>query len=352
MHICVVGAGAMGGWTALQLLRRGCKVTLCDRWGPANSRASSGDETRVIRGAYGPNAIYTRMVARSVPMWKQAQAQYGQKLLQDCGALWMAAEGSDAFEIASEENIRAAGLPCERLSREQLTERYPGVDFRGIAWGLFEPGLGYLMARRCCQAVVQAFVAEGGTYVEREGPVEDAGLVVNARGPWLEQVVPTRQDAFYFGVPSASWKFPAWVDNSAPRFYGIPHNEGRGFKVAKDVPGVEFDPDSADRTPWVEALEEARGYLARRFPVLAGAPVLETRVCQYEMSDDGHLIIDRKPGSSNEWIVGGGSGHSFKISPAIGEMAARAVLGEEAPPAEFSLARFGNGPRVRRWQRA
>ena len=53
--IVVVGAGAFGGWTALHLLRRGEQVTLIDAWGPGNSRASSGGETRIIRGTYGPS---------------------------------------------------------------------------------------------------------------------------------------------------------------------------------------------------------------------------------------------------------------------------------------------------------
>jgi len=33
-HIAVIGAGAFGGWTALWLRRRGCRVTLLDAWGP------------------------------------------------------------------------------------------------------------------------------------------------------------------------------------------------------------------------------------------------------------------------------------------------------------------------------
>ena len=61
MRVVVVGAGAFGGWTALYLLRRGARVTLLDAWGPGNSRASSGGETRVIRGTYGPDRVYTRM---------------------------------------------------------------------------------------------------------------------------------------------------------------------------------------------------------------------------------------------------------------------------------------------------
>src|SRR6266542_2965181 len=71
LRAVVVGAGAFGGWTALSLLRRGAKVTLLDAWGPGNSRASSGGETRVIRVTYGPDRVYVRMVARALTLWKE-----------------------------------------------------------------------------------------------------------------------------------------------------------------------------------------------------------------------------------------------------------------------------------------
>ena len=64
-NIAVIGAGAFGGWTALHLLERGARVTLVDAWGPGNSRSSSGGETRVMRGTYGPDQPYTEMAARA-----------------------------------------------------------------------------------------------------------------------------------------------------------------------------------------------------------------------------------------------------------------------------------------------
>ena len=70
--VIVVGAGAFGGWSALQLLQRGSKVTLLDAWGPGNSRASSGGETRTIRATYGPaHPLYTQMVARALRLWQE-----------------------------------------------------------------------------------------------------------------------------------------------------------------------------------------------------------------------------------------------------------------------------------------
>lgn len=352
----VVGAGAFGGWTALSLLRAGCRrVKLVDAWGPGNSRSSSGDETRVIRGCYGPNAVYTQLVARALPMWRENEQRFGAKLLEPAGALWM---GSGAYERAAVRCLRDAGLPFEEVSAADGRARWPQMNWDGIEGAVYEPEGGFLYARRACQAVMRAVVTEGGEYVQQQADVAnlaalgEADLYVIAGGPWLGALFPdvarvtaTRQEAFYFGTPAGDARFderhfPAWVDNSAVRFYGTPGNEWRGFKAAMDVPGAPVDPTSVDRTPTPAALARVREFLARRFPALADAPVLESRVCQYEMSPDGDLIVDRHPERANVWLVGGGSGHGFKLGPALGEMAARMVLGVEPVRAEFGLARF------------
>ena len=71
--IVVIGAGAFGGWTAFHLLDRGCDGVLLDAFGPGNSRASSGGDSRVIRGIYGPDKIYVDLVSRSFRFWKTYQ---------------------------------------------------------------------------------------------------------------------------------------------------------------------------------------------------------------------------------------------------------------------------------------
>src|SRR5262249_21359069 len=87
-RVVVVGAGAFGGWTALSLLRRGARVTLIDAWGPANSRASSGDETRLIRAMYNGDALYTEMVVRAFTLWREAEKAWDQTVLLATGALY------------------------------------------------------------------------------------------------------------------------------------------------------------------------------------------------------------------------------------------------------------------------
>jgi glycine/D-amino acid oxidase-like deaminating enzyme len=89
-----------------------------------------------------------------------------------------------------------------------------------------------------------------------------------------------------------------------------------------------------------ERLFAARAYLRMRFPAMAGSPLVESRVCQYENSTDHNFILDRHPEADNVWIVGGGSGHGFKHGPVMGEMLADAVLGSKEPPTEMGLGRL------------
>jgi glycine/D-amino acid oxidase-like deaminating enzyme len=358
LHVTVFGAGAFGGWTALHLLRSGARVTLVDAWGPGNSRASSGDDSRVIRGSYGPNAIYTGMVARSLPLWRENERRWGLRLFHRTGAIWIAG-GSDAYEKASVGNLKAAGLPFETLDHAECRRRFPQADWVGLDWAIFEQDAGYLLARRACQAVMEGLVAEGGRYVQERANAPNldrwkADQFVFACGPWLAELfpdllrgvlTPTRQEIFYFGTPAGDTRFdegafPTWVDNSPQRFYGIPGNQWRGFKLAEDTPGAPFDPTHGDRTVTPEGIANARRYLARRFPAMKRAPLVESRVCQYEMSADGGLIVDRLPGADRIWLAGGGSGHGFKFGPALGEHVANLVLGKESVKPEFALRRF------------
>ena len=387
-HIAVIGAGAFGGWTAFYLRRGGARVTLVDAWGPGNSRASSGGETRIIRGAYGPQQPYTKLAARALTLWKEHEAQWRRKFFFPIGVLWMA-ESDDAFERGSLAPLKDAGVPFEQLSTGEMARRWPQISYDKVEWGIFEPESGYLLARASAQAVVEQFIAEGGEY--RQASVGGLGVgggnigrpavadgaqdldsgqwsklslsdgselaadgYVFACGPWLGRLFPrtigphfraTRQEIFFFGTPVGDGRFdetsiPVWGDHSDHFMYGIPGNQGRGFKVADDTRGQEFDPTSGERLVSEEGLAEVRRYLAYRFPGMKDAPLLESRVCQYENTTDYDFIVDRHPAKQNVWIVGGGSGHGFKHGPALGEMVARLVLKDETGEAMYRLARF------------
>jgi len=371
-HIAVIGAGAFGGWTALHLLGRGARVTLVDAWGPGNSRSSSGGETRVMRGTYGPDQPYTEMAARALKLWAKYERKWKRQFLHRSGVLWMASGRDDTFERGSIEMLRASKIKYQELSAPQMRKRWPQIHFEGIEWGIFEPECGYLDARASCATVVDAFIRSGGDY--RQAAVGAQGLenkgmrklllsdksqlkadtYVFACGPWLGRLFPktvgdriraTKQEVFFFGTPAGDTRFhdpkmPVWADHRDHFFYGIPGSDRRGFKIADDTRGPDFDPTNGERVIGPETLKAVREYVAFRFPALKDAPLVETRVCQYEQTLDSHFVIDRHPENENVWLVGGGSGHGFKHGPAVGEMVAKLILKDREPKPIWRLQRL------------
>ena len=369
-HVAVIGAGVFGAWTAHHLLAAGHRVTLLDAHGPAHSRASSGGESRMTRAAYGKDAVYTRMARDSLPQWKALSAAAGLPIFSEAGVLFFfpTEEQYVRDSIAAHKEL---GLPTEVLERAEMARRFPMIDFDGVRVGLYEPGFGVLMARRSVQTLVDRFVRAGGEYRHqaarslqptgaRLGSVRLAGggtlkadAFVFALGPWLPKlfpdvvgprILPTRQEEFYFAAPAGDRRFlppamPGWADfNGGDIFYGFPDLESRGLKFAHDQHGVEVDPDTQDRRPTAGALAEIIAFRDRRFPLLRGAPLTEARVCQYENSSNGDLLIDFHPRHSNVLLVGGGSGHGFKHGPEVGRYAAARLFGANQPEPRFSLA--------------
>jgi monomeric sarcosine oxidase len=365
--VVVVGAGVFGSWTAWHLAQRGKKVLMLEAYGGAHSRASSGGETRIIRMSYAKDEIYTRWSHRSLTQWKELSAASGQQLFEQTGVLWM--EGDDIGRIRdSRETLQRCGIRHEIMDQAALAKRYPQVNFAGVTRGLLEPDSGVLMARRGVLAVIedarkkgvevriaQAVTPKGkgppARILTASGENISAGHFVFTCGPWLAKVFPellgsrifpTRQEVFFFGPPAGDPRFgsaalPTWLFNN-DEVYGMPDIESRGLKLALDTHGPSADPDTQSRIVSAEGAEWAQNYVARRFPALKGAPITETRVCQYENTSNGDFLIDRHPDMPNVWLAGGGSGHGFKHGPAFGEHLAGLVCGEQKAEPRFSLA--------------
>jgi glycine/D-amino acid oxidase-like deaminating enzyme len=378
-HVAVIGAGAFGGWTALHLLERGARVTLVDAWGAGHPRGTSSDENRILRCGYGAKPLYTEWAWRALRTWQRWQQRWRVQLFVPSGVLWFCAEEND-YVRASLAALREHRIPHERLSLRELRRRVPQVNPAGLRFGYFEPRAGFLRARFATMRVAQAVAESGGRVLlaSAQSPVtshqsrskrgawkrrldhvrlSNGGSVAATHfvftcGPWLPQLFPdvlgrrirvTRQEVFYFGPPPGDRSFeppamPAWIEPSSA-FYGVPAFDGRGVKIARDLPGPLFDPTSGERIADPANLLRARRHLARRFPALARAPLAELRVCQYERTPDSNLIIDRHPAYENVWLAGGGSGHGFKLGPAVGEFVAQQILSlrPRAIPAEMRL---------------
>jgi sarcosine oxidase len=374
--IVVVGAGVMGAWIALRARREGWRTTLIDAFGAGHARATSGDETRIIRSSHSDDPFYSRWSREALTAWNELSASIGEELFVPAGVLWLAHE-DDGWEASSEATLRTLGIPVERLTADELAARWPQMRSDDLAFAIFEPEAGLLMARRGVAAVARTFEQEGGAFdlgwarpgavdgrrlrdvVLGDGRRQAAGEFVFAAGPWLPRLFPdavgdlirvTKQDVLFMGSPAGDARFgaaslPCWLDSDGA-VYGLPAVDGRGMKVGPDAFGPPFDPTDGERVIDPASVEIVRRYLARRFPDLAAAPVVETRVCQYETTPDSQFIIDRHPAFDNVWLVGGGSGHGFKHGPVIGRHVVRRIGGAGVGPGEerFRLDR----PRTRR----
>jgi len=367
-EIVVVGAGAFGGWTALYLREMGHTVTLVDQYGPGNSRATSGGESRQIRAVYGEREIYTKWVLEAFDRWQAREAEWGKKLFFRTGQLSLAPEWTKEL-IETRKVFDRLGVKYDLVKLDDLVRQYPQMNMNNVGVAMSTPSTGVLKAREGCVAVAQAFEKKGGRFVTAKvelgaragGSLQDVALSTGQRvsaqtfvfacGPWLPKVFPSvmknklatpRRAVFFYGTPPGDERFtypnfPTWsVDNA----YGFPSIEGRGFKVVPTFERELVDPDTQEHSLTADELRKGRAFAAKWFPALARQPLVDSRICQREDSIDDHFIVQQHPELGNVWIVGGGSGHGYKHGIMLGDYVAHRVTGQDKNPelaATFAL---------------
>jgi sarcosine oxidase len=360
----VVGAGAFGGWTAFYLREMGANVTLLDAYGPGNSRASSGGETRLLRADYGEQELYTKLALRSFPLWRRWQQEWNAKLLVPSGRLLMVRPEGMANLKERQARLAKYDFKTEILSHDELKYRWPQINLEDISGGIYDSASGILKAREACRVVAEQFQTRGGKMLiahAQPGSIANgemqglklangdslrAAIYVFACGPWLRKVFPSllgkrlrtpRRDVFFIGAPPGDERFdwqrmPSWGfggpshDPDFGKWYGFPNIDDRGLKACPVDDNNQIDPDTDERIVSAYQLKRAHDYLGWRFPALRHQPITETRVCQTENSVDDNFIVTRHPEMTNVWIAGGGSGHGFKHGPAFGQYLANRLL--------------------------
>ena len=326
----VVGSGIAGVMTALSLLRKGCRVTLVDRWEPGHARASSSDYTRIIRAIHGSDELYTRWVREARLRWLELQAELGCILYVECGALILAGEGHTGWEDSTFPTFERLGVPHFRFDVDEIRLRFPQFRCANVAYGIFEPESGLLMARRAVVQVANLFAREGGELRRGRVTVDDAerpcldgrpiasDLVVMTAGPWLgdlfrRTVRPiskvVRQDIVYTSTPEADTAYdaermPCWVDHGYGA-YGTPSVEGCGVKAAIAWEATVIDLDEDARVVEKSAFLRTRQYLRHRFPGPRRATPRRPEGVP-DRDDPGHPLHHRLPPRARERADRGG----------------------------------------------
>lgn len=385
MHpdVIVLGLGAMGSATLLQLARRGVRVLGIDRHHPPHDHGSSHGETRITRQAIGEGADYTPLALRSHAVWRELEAETGERLLLTCGFLGIdGADGATLFHGKpgflgrTREVAQRYGILHEVLSPEEVRRRFPAFRTTDSDQCYYEPGGGLVFPERCVAAqltvarrlgavvrtgetVLSVTPTASGVTVRTDRDTHHAGQAVLATGGWTADLEPRAMRAFRLLRQVLHW-YPAsdpdiwsadrcptfiWTHGPTPEdsFYGFPMVPGTptaGVKVATEqYAAAAASPDAIDREP--DPAESAAMHAAHVAPFLAGVGPVARRaaVCFYTSAPDGDFAIGPVGDTANVTLVSACSGHGFKHAPGVGAMVADALLAGVAIPPAFSPAR-------------
>lgn len=369
MRVIVVGGGVMGMATGCALAGQGADVTVLERFTVGHDWASSHGLTRAIRHEYGPNAIYTRMVARSLILWDELARETGRRLYTETGVLTLGQE-DDGQTLAGLDVMQAEGLPAQRLSGEECARRFPQFHTEGYNALVWNPRGGMLHASECLVALTERLAARGGRLREgarvarveptgvgarvwlEDGETLEADRVVVTAGPWAPALLAgliqlpvrsTRQQVCYLaGADPAAFgvgAFPVFLAEMA--CYGFPLQGPDWLKVASHRTGPTVNPD-AGYAPDEAEIAEVRAFLRAVIPQAAALDVALVDRCMYDMTPDEDFILDQLPGAESIVIGSGFSGHGFKFGVLIGELMAALALDQSPafPLDRFTLGRF------------
>ena len=365
--VVIVGAGTFGASLAWWLAREGVRVTLVDQFEPGDRRATSGGETRLIRCGHGADAGYTASARRARTLWRELEAESGADLLIECGLVWFARR-RDGWEAASEQTMRAQGIPVERLSVEEGARLFPSFRGEDLEFLLHEPEAGVLRAQRAIQTLAapgarrtaRAWSAGRATPEGDAVAVGDGGRAPRGR----RGRVGVRRLAGRSCSPATSTSPPRarTSSSSTAASRGRARPAGSTTTARSTAPATSTASASSARptsrarrsrpTPSCPQADPAnerwiRDYCELRFPALADAPLKGSTTCRYELSPDSHFVAAPHPEHPSVWLLGGGSGHGFKHGPAMAERMAAALRGGEPMPARFGLGERAVGQSMR-----
>lgn len=374
MKVAVVGVGGTGSAACRHLAKAGHTVVGYEQFTLGHNRGSSHGESRIIRYTY-PDQLYTEMMGDAYPLWAALEEEAGEGLFVRCGGLQIGPP--DHFRLVeTRKSLEAVDLSYEELSPEATRERFPAFHLNPDEVGLFQKDSGFLRSTRCVLANAR-LAQEQGAEIHEETPVTEIvahgsqslvrtasgaeeifdGVIVTA-GAWMGKLLSDlglplsveRRQVVYLDIARnpenfAPGPFPIWMDATA-RYYGFP-SDGHipGVKMASHIRGYGVDPDGDKRTPEPEVIQEAAAFAAHRFPDLSEEATY-SQVCLYTNTPNEDFIMDWVPGLPNVYLVSACSGHGFKFTVLLGQIAATMVTGKTYPRDldRFSLARFDLTP--------
>lgn len=349
--VIVLGVGGWGSASLYHLARRGLRVAGVEQFSVGHDRGSSHGDSRVIRMAYFMDPAYVPVLQRAYELWRELEEEAGESLMTLPGLLCLG-EADGPFIRGLEACYATHDLPHERWSVGEARARFPQFHPPEDAVCYWDPLGGYLNADLCVHTHARLAQKHGATLLSGERVIDyrcegdgvvvrterkelHAGRLIIAAGAFVSRfaadlgglVTPVRKALLWYRAHDpaafAPGRFPVWIAKfKALNYYGFPSLDGATVKAAEDTGGQALP--SADDVPRELRLDDEqnlRPFLDGLFPGALGKRTA-AKVCLYENSIDRNFILDCHPQHPQITFACGGSGHGFKFSSVIGEIAA------------------------------
>lgn len=367
--VIVIGVGGVGSAAAMHLAKAGARTLGIDQYPPAHDRGSSHGQTRIIRQAYFEDPCYVPILQRAYELWNDLEQNSNQKLFHRAGLVEFGP--SDGIVIPGVRRSAAThNLPIETLVPSQINQRWPGLRGEADWEAIIEINAGFLKVEACvqthldsatqygCQLLHNCSVHHwdtdsGDVKVVTDQGVETAAHLVIASGPWISSLVPQLSESFQILRKHLYWFRPEQVgfreqdgfpcffhETENGFFYGFPCFNGSGVKIARHSGGQPIEAPADDAANSYISDDNDRDlvmdYASNYLPGL-GSQVISSATCYYTSTPDENFVIDQLPDHPNVTVVAGLSGHGFKFTSALGEIASMLALNTTIP---FDLEPF------------
>ncbi len=373
--VVIVGGGLEGAATAWALAERGVTdVVVCERGTVASGM--TGKSSGIVRCHYGVSSL-AAMAAYGLEVFEKAEEIFGTDIgFRQTGYVVGVGEPNVEAMRNSLAAQREVGVQTEEIDKSEVAGMWPGADLEPFAAFGWEQRGGYGDAYQTAQAFATSARAAGvrikqgatvtGLVVEgdnvtgvtlADGSTISADTVVVATGAWtapflapygIDVPIKVHREQIVMIDPGVELGAVPVFSDLVSLQYVRPDVRGEILFGNSDLAELEIaDPDSYLNRATEEFIDLTVEKVGTRFPGWTEAALSSSYAGCYDVTPDWNPIISKGP-LDGLVIAAGFSGHGFKISPAVGRLAADLVIDGRSsdpriPETDFRFSRFAEG---------